>query len=468
MPTAKALKTDNSYLSRVTQNPLLLSADSEQVFLHSMRDLAACPDYAKMQTADARPMAASVSDDDDFWAEDQWYSSYRPYNVVNGTLMIPVSGVLLNRFSFQVGRWATGYQYIERAFNRGMDDSEVVRIAFIVDSPGGEVAGNFELVEKVAARRGEKPIWAFASDHAYSAAYSLASAADVITMSRSGGVGSIGVVVAHMEFSDALKKMGVKVTFIFAGAHKVDGNPYEKLPDAVKDRIQERIDRIYGEFTGLVAANRGMDESAVRDTEALTFDASNALEVGLADRVGAIEEEMVIFSEEAEEPENELMATTPKTPAATDGQFTQAQMDEAVAAAKAEGRTEGETAERERMNEIMGCEEAKERPVAAKALLEAGMDAATAKTTLAKMPKETVATTEEPKPAADAGEEPKPAAGTDGFAKAMAATGNPEVGAEAEAEGGEGDPDASKSAELLGALAMATGKKRKVTAQATN
>jgi len=88
--------------------------------------------------------------------------------------------------------------------------------------------------------------------------------------------------------------MGIKLTLIYAGKHKVDGNAYEKLPDSVKGRIQERIDRIYGVFTSTVARNRGIDDNAVRATEALTFDAQDSTAQGFADRIGALEEEMVI------------------------------------------------------------------------------------------------------------------------------------------------------------------------------
>ena len=85
----------------------------------------------------------------------------------------------------------------------------------------------------------------------------------------------------------------------------------------------------------------------------------------------------------------------------TRGGFTQEQMDAAIA--QATKRTAA-SAEQHACNDILGSDEAKTRPVAAKALLETGMDAGTAKATLAKMPEEAKA--EEPAPQA----EPAPAA----------------------------------------------------------
>ena len=208
--------------------PLLIEPGKVDVVGSTIQYLASDPEAAKLlnegMTADARMGA------DEFWGDGRGEHPYRPYTVHNGVLQIPIQGTLLNRFSYQFGRWATGYRYIEAALARGLADPEVKAIALIVDSPGGEVAGCFELADKIYEGRSEKPIRAFAADHAYSAAYALASSASEIVVTRSGGTGSVGVVTAHIDQSERLDKMGVKLTLIYAGKHKVDGNAYEKLP----------------------------------------------------------------------------------------------------------------------------------------------------------------------------------------------------------------------------------------------
>ena len=186
-----------------------------------------------------------------------------------------------------------------------------------------------------------------------------------------------------------MDKRGIKVTFIFAGKHKVEGNPYQKLPEAARQRIQARIDRLYGEFVGIVAENRGMEEQAVRDTEALTYDATDAIGVGFADAIGTLEDELASQAA-TEESQMAIAPNKTKTPAAAsneDGQYTQADMDAAVAEARSEGEAAGQSAERERINGILGCEEAKERPAAAQMAVAAGMTVEAAQEQLAKMPK---------------------------------------------------------------------------------
>lgn len=377
-------------LEQLSQNPLLIAEDAQAVFQSTIQYLVA------HEHAEDFLSAPLMGGDDDFWptSSDDWRSSYRPYNVKNGILQIPVMGVLLNRFPWQAGRWATGYPYIEKAWQRGMADANVKGIAYIHDTPGGEVAGNFELAEKLFASRKDKPQRSFAADHSYSAGYSLASAPGPISISKSGGVGSIGVVTAHVEYADAMAKAGVKVTFIFAGKHKVDGNAYEKLSDAVKTRIQGRIDRIYDVFVKAVSRNRKMDESAVRGTEALTYDALDSLKVGLADRVGSLEEEMVLFSNDIISGDEQMADTTVQG-------VPQATHDAAVASARTEGEAagvitgkaagfkEGATAERDRVKAIFALDESKTRPAAAKQVaLETDLPVDKAKAFLTGMPAE--------------------------------------------------------------------------------
>ena len=392
------------FIEAVTGNPLLID--------HTKADLLSASLEHVIAEAQSQKLLA-VRGSSDFWADgddDPW----RPYVVQNGILQIPVQGVLLNRFAYTFGRWATGYTYIEKALLRGLDDSTVRAIALVCDSPGGEVAGCFELADKIFAGRERKPIRAFASDHAYSAAYALASSATEVVVTRSGGTGSIGVVMAHYDLSKALDANGVKITFVYAGEHKVDGNYTEPLPDAVKARYQARIDKTYELFVSTVARNRGMEEVKVRDTKALTFDAEDSITEGLADRVGALEDEMAVFVSEVAAAEDEQM-TTPITQEALDSAVAAART-EAAATAKAEGLKEGATNERARITAILDSDEGKKRPAAAASLaMKTDLPLDSAKAALAGMPEEKANTQPTGTP----------------FSTAMENTPNPAVGADA-------------------------------------
>src|SRR5690625_4142211 len=82
---------------------------------------------------------------------------------------------MLHAVGYSFFGWATGYTYSREAFEGGMADPDGARIAMVINSGGGEVAGNFDLVDTIRGYRGQKPIEAFVDEHAYSAAFSLAS-----------------------------------------------------------------------------------------------------------------------------------------------------------------------------------------------------------------------------------------------------------------------------------------------------
>lgn len=211
-----------------------------------------------------------------------------PYPVVDGIAVIEISGVLIHRGGW-IGQSSgqTSYEGIAAQIEAAARDPSVRAVALEIDSFGGEVAGVFDLADKIRALRRDKPVWAFVAEHAFSAGYALASQADRILLPRTGAVGSIGVVVMHADLSGQLDQDGVRVTMIHSGAHKVDANPYEPLPESVRDDIQREIDVLRFLFAETVAAGRTgrLSEDAALATEAATYRGTEAVAAGLADEV---------------------------------------------------------------------------------------------------------------------------------------------------------------------------------------
>ena len=218
------------------------------------------------------------------------YSQYgeAPYPVIDGIAVIEISGVLIHRGSW-IGQSSgqTSYEGIAAQIEAAAHDPAIRGLALEIDSFGGEVAGVFDLADRIRATRSKKPVWAFVAEHAFSAGYALASQADRILLPRTGAVGSIGVVVMHTDLSGQLDQDGVGVTLIHSGSHKVDGNPYTPLPDAVRGDIQREIDALRLLFAQTVAAGRGgrLSQEAALATEAATYRGAEAIAAGLADEV---------------------------------------------------------------------------------------------------------------------------------------------------------------------------------------
>lgn len=228
---------------------------------------------------------------DEIELADEESSKHKLFHFHRGIAYIPVIGTLVNKLgSLDPISGMTGYDGIGTKIAAAGSDPDVRGILFDIDSFGGEAAGTFDLVDQIFgtnARNGGKPIWAMATDDSLSAGYFLMSAADHIFLPRTGRLGSIGVVALHADFSKALEQDGIDVTMIFAGDRKVDGNPFEPLPEAVQQEFQASVDRSYDLFVSTVARNRGISEGRIRDTQAAIFEGEAAVDAGLADGVAS-------------------------------------------------------------------------------------------------------------------------------------------------------------------------------------
>ncbi len=207
------------------------------------------------------------------------------YGFSAGVAILPVYGVLGN----DVPWWCAGtsYNWLRAGFDAAIEADDVKAIVFDINSGGGAVEGCFDLVDHIYAMRGTKPIHAILSESAYSAAYAIASAADKIIVPRTGGVGSIGVVAAHMDISKYLENLGVKVTYIQHGDRKTDGAAEKPLDAEALARFQDDIDTMGALFIDTVARNRGLKAAKVRDMQAATFLGPAGVSLGLADAVMA-------------------------------------------------------------------------------------------------------------------------------------------------------------------------------------
>ncbi len=377
------------------------------------------------------------------------------YAVTDGVAVIHASGALVHRSRLDgASSYLLGYNELAGQVEAAQADPEVHAILQVWDSPGGEVSGAFEYAERMHALRGSKPMWSIADTMAASAAYLGGSAFERMAVAGTGYVGSIGVVMRHVDFSRALDNDGIRVTHIFAGSHKVDGNPYEPLPKDVQAAMQEEIDGLYTMFVDAVSRQRGISAETVRATQARVYRGEAAVSMGLADRVATTDQLITELSALRARtypagPSARIIAittgeymsgTTHQAPAGAApnaaattapaaATFTQADVDQARAA----GRQEGTTAERERTSAILGHEAAAANMPLAVTCVQSGLSAEQAAAILAAAPKATA---------------PNATSETNGFAAVMSSMGNPAVSG-IEAAAGQGNDEAELAAQIV-------------------
>ncbi|WP_264376980.1 MULTISPECIES: S49 family peptidase [unclassified Wolbachia] len=203
-----------------------------------------------------------------------------------GIAIIRIYGVLTKKTeAFDHILDMTSYENIHEEIESALEDKSIETILLDIDSPGGEVNGVFDLADFIYSARGKKRIIAIANDDAYSAAYAIASSAEKIFLTRTSGVGSIGVIASHIDQSRFDEKQGIKYTTIFAGSRKNDLNPHEPMTSESLGSLQKEVDRLYEMFLQLIARNRGLSIEKIRSTEAGLYFGEKAVEIGLADGV---------------------------------------------------------------------------------------------------------------------------------------------------------------------------------------
>ncbi|MDH5528277.1 MAG: S49 family peptidase [Nitrospirota bacterium] len=347
--------------------------------------------------------------------------------VRNGVAILPVTGPLFRHANLltQVSG-ATSYDLLATEFQRAVEDAQVRAIVLDIDSPGGEVNGNAEFADQVFAARGIKPVVAYVSGMAASAAYWIASAASEIVTAETGELGSIGTMGTYVDTLERDKQAGIrKVEVISSQSPDKNRPPTDKRGHAL---LQQRVDDLASVFVAKVARNRGVSEDTVLSNfgrgDLLVGQA--AIDAGLADRFGFLEQLIVeLQTKQGGVAMSDTQNTGSETP---DFQITAALVrdeypDVAAVLTQSghdsgykEGVTAGEQQARERIATILALPEAEGRDGLAKHIAFATTtDLDGARAMLAASPK---------------GTPPK----TDRLAAAMAAVDNPDVGADDEAE----------------------------------
>ncbi len=205
---------------------------------------------------------------------------------------LPILGPLVQR-----GDWLTemfgvaSYDDIVAAAEAAFTDPGTRAVLMEIDSPGGEVAGLFDLVDRLAALKAEtgKPLWAIAREQALSAAFLVGAVADRLFVTQTGEVGSVGVIAVHVDQSAQDQAEGRKYTLIHAGAKKVDGNPHIPLSPEALASIQADVDDLYARLVARVARARGMNPESIAATEAAIYRGQHAVAAGLADGIATLD-----------------------------------------------------------------------------------------------------------------------------------------------------------------------------------
>lgn len=215
--------------------------------------------------------------------------------VVEGIGLVYIDGPL----DAKPSGWFDNYECILQRFRDIIYADETQCVLLKIDSPGGDANGLDETVRAMIRCKEEtgKPVYAYADEGAYSAAFAIACAADEIYLPEPGGLGSVGVISCLVSVSRMNEKMGVDVELVTSGERKADGNPDAPITDEARDHVQRRVDQLAGIYYQLVSEARGMSVKAVKGMQADTYYGQEAVEIGLADGVMSLDDVLRLADE---------------------------------------------------------------------------------------------------------------------------------------------------------------------------
>ena len=174
-------------------------------------------------------------------------------------------------------------------------DSTVKAVVFRVSSPGGSVFASEKIKSEIDLLRADKPVIASYGAYAASGGYWISSTCDYIFTNAGTLTGSIGVFSMVPDFSKTLKDIAhVNITNVTTNRH---GDMYSGTRPLDREEtayMQASVERIYDRFTSIVAEGRDLDKDFVDSiAQGRVWAGSDALELGLVDRIGTIKDAVI-------------------------------------------------------------------------------------------------------------------------------------------------------------------------------
>lgn len=215
------------------------------------------------------------------------------YSVQQNVGVISIKGSLVEGSAgYGVFYGQTGYDDIRAALVAAVSNSDVKAILLDVSSGGGQVSGVDDTAQLISRVNNVKPVVTYTGSTMGSAALWLGASANHTVAGKTAIVGSLGVIMVHLDRSRQLADAGIKPTIIRAGTEKALATPYEPLSEKAQAGLQSQADVLYGVFLNHVASSRGVSATNgdKKFGQGRVFIGQQAVDAGLVDKLGTYED----------------------------------------------------------------------------------------------------------------------------------------------------------------------------------
>jgi protease-4 len=180
------------------------------------------------------------------------------------------------------------------ALDRAEEDDKIEALLLRIRSPGGTVSASDALLHTILQwkRKTGKPVVAHMQGVAASGGYFIAMGADHVVAQPSTITGSIGVIMAGVNLTGLMEKIGVSDQTMTSGAYKDAGSPFRAMRPDEREQLQGVINDLQSRFLDVVDTGRpSLDRARVAElADGRVYTARQALEAGLIDDIGFLDD----------------------------------------------------------------------------------------------------------------------------------------------------------------------------------
>lgn len=218
---------------------------------------------------------------------------------------LPLEGTILPFYGLIDAPLVITPEYVDGFITRAEEEEGIDAIIVEINSPGGTPVASQAIAQRL--HNSTLPVVAVIGDIAASGGYMIATGADHIVASTMSDVGSIGVNMSYTEESKKNEEEGITYVQLTSATYKDAGSPNRPITEEERALFQSDLAIIHDEFVKLVADYRHMELEKVQSlANGASMPGIRAIDEGLVDSLGGIDEAILVTSKLTERPLEEM------------------------------------------------------------------------------------------------------------------------------------------------------------------
>lgn len=199
------------------------------------------------------------------------------------------------------GEYSIGSKRISDAIRKARNNENVKAIVLRINSPGGSALASEVIWREVQLARQQKPVIASFGDVAASGGYYIGCVADTIVAQPTTITGSIGVFGLFFTAEELMnEKLGINIETVTTNKYADLGTIDRNLTAGERRILMKQVNDIYETFINRVSEGRNIPAEQVKELAGgRVYSGTEALELGLVDVMGGIDEALAIAAQAA-------------------------------------------------------------------------------------------------------------------------------------------------------------------------